>query len=91
MPIYEYECSVCHFQFERKQNFHEEPVAQCPKCQGKVRRILHPVPVIFKGSGFYITDNRKGSITEPVKAKGETPGKKKGKAKQGESTLTASH
>ena len=64
MPIYEYECSLCHFCFERKQGFDEEPVAMCPECQGKARRILHSVPVIFKGSGFYITDNRKGGATE---------------------------
>ena len=64
MPIYEYECSHCHFHFERKQRFDDEPVAMCPKCQGKSRRVIHSVPVIFKGSGFYITDNRKGSASE---------------------------
>ena len=71
MPIYEYECNLCRFNFERKQGFDEEPVAICPKCQGEARRILHSVPVIFKGSGFYVTDNRKGSTKE--KAKEETP------------------
>jgi len=64
VPIYEYECSHCHFHFERKQRFDDEPVAMCPKCQGKSRRVIHSVPVIFKGSGFYITDNRKGSASE---------------------------
>lgn len=58
MPIYEYECGLCQFRFERKQRFDEEPIAICPKCQGKARRVLHSVPVIFKGSGFYTTDNR---------------------------------
>ena len=60
MPIYEYECGLCHFHFERKQRFDAEPVAICPKCQGKARRVLHSIPIIFKGSGFYTTDNRKG-------------------------------
>ena len=69
MPIYEYECSVCHSHFERKQRFDEEPVAICPKCQGKARRILHSIPVFFKGSGFYTTDNRKGSATDTAKEK----------------------
>ena len=64
MPIYEYECGVCHFHFERKQGFDEEPVAACPECQGQARRVIHPSPVIFKGSGFYTTDNRKGSAVE---------------------------
>ena len=59
MPIYEYECDSCHFLFERKQKFDEEPVAICPKCKGKARSVIHSVPVIFKGSGFYVTDNRK--------------------------------
>ena len=75
MPIYEYECSLCHFQFERKQRFDEEPVAICPKCQGKARRVIHSVPVIFKGSGFYITDNRKDSASE--KAEEGMPAKDK--------------
>lgn len=64
MPIYEYECCVCDHHFEQKQSFDEAPVAVCPRCQGKSRRVLHSVPVIFKGSGFYATDNRKGSSLE---------------------------
>ena len=79
MPIYEYECSLCHFHFERRQRFDEEPVAICPKCQEKARRVLHSIPVIFKGSGFYITDNRKGGTVE--KAEKRTPDKRKRKEK----------
>jgi len=59
MPIYEYKCNSCHFRFERRQRFDDKPVAICPKCQGKARRVIHSVPAIFKGKGFYITDNRK--------------------------------
>ena len=81
MPIYEYECSLCHFRFERKQGFHEEPVAICPKCQGKARRVIHSVPIIFKGSGFYTTDNRKSNAAE--KGEEELPGKGKEKGKRG--------
>ncbi len=79
MPIYEYECGLCHFDFERRQRFDEEPVALCPKCQGKARRVLHSVPVIFKGSGFYVTDNRKGGAVE--KAEKGKPDKDKRKEK----------
>ena len=79
MPIYEYECSVCHFHFDRKQSFDEEPVAIFSKCQGKARRIINSVPIIFKGSGFYTTDNRKGEVKEPTKSKKELPGKGKEK------------
>jgi len=60
VPIYEYECSLCHCRFERRQDFDDEPVAMCPECQGKARRVIHSVPVIFKGSGFYVTDSRAG-------------------------------
>ena len=60
MPIYEYQCGFCHIRFERRQRFDEEPVCSCPRCQGKARRVLHSVPVFFKGSGFYSTDSRRG-------------------------------
>ena len=79
MPIYEYECYVCEHHFERKQRFDEEPVANCPQCQGKARRVINSVPIIFKGSGFYVTDNRKFSDKdksgEPAAEKGEGEGK----------------
>jgi putative FmdB family regulatory protein len=58
VPIYEYECDACRSRFERRQGFHDEPVAECPECQGPVRRLIHPAPIIFKGSGFYVTDSR---------------------------------
>jgi putative FmdB family regulatory protein len=60
MPIYEYECSVCNCRFDKKQSFKDEPVAVCPKCSGKSKRVLVPAPVIFKGSGFYVTDYPNG-------------------------------
>ncbi len=61
MPIYEYECSHCRFRFERKQGFDDAAEAVCPQCGQRAHRVFHPTPVIFKGSGFYITDSRKGS------------------------------
>jgi len=79
VPIYEYECSLCYFRFERKQRFEEEPLAMCPECQGKAGRVIHSVPIIFNGSGFYITDSRKDSATE--KAEERVPSKKKRKGK----------
>jgi len=77
VPTYEYECRLCHLHFERKQGFDEEPVAICPKCQGKARRVLHSIPVIFKGGGFYITDNRKGGAVEKAKERMPDEGKPK--------------
>ena len=75
MPIYEYQCGTCHCHFERRQRFDEEPVAICPECQGKGRRVINSVPIIFKGSGFYITDNRRSCDTGPKKDKAKLPSK----------------
>ena len=79
MPIYEYECNLCSHKFEIKQGFDDEPVAECPRCQGQVQRILHPTPIIFKGSGFYITDSRKGSPAEKAGEGMPSQDKQKGK------------
>ena len=60
MPIYEYECKACDTRFDKMQPIHAEPLVVCLNCgQGPVRRVYHPVGVIFKGSGWYITDSRK--------------------------------
>ena len=63
LPIYEYQCGECGAVFDRRQTFDEEPVAICPKCQSKARRVIHSVPILFKGSGFYCTDHGRGSRT----------------------------
>ena len=69
MPVYEYECSLCHFRFEQRQSFDQEPTSTCPRCQGKARRILNSIPIIFKGSGFYVTDNRQEGETQKDREK----------------------
>jgi len=61
MPIYQYKCSKCNNKFESTQSFNAEPSASCPVCNNGAKRLFIPVPVIFKGSGFYVTDHRKGS------------------------------
>ncbi|MFH0847292.1 MAG: FmdB family zinc ribbon protein [Chloroflexota bacterium] len=68
MPIYEYECLCCGVHFELKQGFTESPANACPHCQGKVRRVFQPAPVIFKGSGFYVTDHRPRDIEDSKKS-----------------------
>jgi len=59
MPIYEYECRSCGKRFDRRQSFQDEPIRVCPECGGETRRVFQPAGVIFKGSGWYITDSRK--------------------------------
>jgi len=64
MPVYEYKCSTCGHRFEVKTRFYEQPQVSCPCCRGEARRIYNPVPIIFKGPGFYITDSRQGGRGE---------------------------
>lgn len=61
MPIYLYQCDSCSVRFERLQRMSDDPLTDCPECDGEVHRVIQPVGVIFKGSGFYITDNRQVS------------------------------
>lgn len=92
MPIYLYQCDSCGVRFERLQRMSEEPLTDCPECNGHVHRVIQPVGIIFKGSGFYITDNRQGSsptLTPPKGTRSEEKkelsgeeGKKKVKASQ---------
>ena len=60
MPRYDYECIDCDHVFEVKQSFDDESISSCPNCDGKTRRLIHSVPVVFKGSGFYVNDYGKG-------------------------------
>ena len=60
MPTYEYECQKCGYKFEKFQNMSEKPIKKCPKCNGRVERLIGKgAGIIFKGSGFYATDYRK--------------------------------
>ena len=68
MPTYQYLCPNCDLEFELKQSFTDESIVSCPKCQNGARRLFSPVPIIFKGSGFYVTDNaRRGATQNSVK------------------------
>ncbi|MEO6457329.1 MAG: FmdB family zinc ribbon protein [Chloroflexia bacterium] len=65
MPIYEYECKSCGTRFDKMQPIHAEPLVVCLNCgEGPIRRVYQPVGVIFKGSGWYITDNRNSNKKE---------------------------
>jgi putative FmdB family regulatory protein len=88
MPIYEYKCKACDLKFEVKRGFSESSGANCPDCQCQAQRIFSPVPIVFKGPGFYVTDNAaegrnghnssKGDGDKPVeKASEAEPAKKK--------------
>src|SRR5258707_14401619 len=57
MPVYTYECENGH-RFEARQSFNDAPLDVCPTCGAKIHRVIQPVGVVFKGSGFYVTDSR---------------------------------
>jgi putative FmdB family regulatory protein len=62
MPTYEYECTDCGSRVELIQRVTDPPLKKCRKCNGRMRKLLFPVGVIYKGSGFYTTDyTRKSS------------------------------
>jgi putative FmdB family regulatory protein len=70
MPTYEYECAKCGKTFEVFQSMKDEPLKTCPnkKCKGKVKRLLGTgAGLIFKGSGFYITDYRSEGYKQAAK------------------------
>ena len=59
MPTYEYECQKCGLAFDKFQSITAKPLQQCPKCNGKVKRLIgRGAGIIFKGTGFYQTDYR---------------------------------
>ncbi|MGW3467486.1 FmdB family zinc ribbon protein [Saccharopolyspora sp. NPDC000995] len=58
MPTYQYACTECDHQFETVQSFNEDSLTECPKCTGRLRKLFNAVGIVFKGSGFYRTDNR---------------------------------
>jgi putative FmdB family regulatory protein len=68
MPTYEYECQKCAHHFEVIQSMNDAPLKRCPKCRGRVKRLVGTgAGLIFKGSGFYSTDYRKPGYTEAAK------------------------
>lgn len=61
MPTYGYRCQACEREFDVWQRMTDEPKASCPTCGGSGKRLFFPAGLVFKGSGFYVTDNRRGS------------------------------
>ena len=94
MPVYQYKCSKCNHKFELVQSFDADPSACCPECCNGAKRLFVPVPIIFKGSGFYVTDHRKGSNgdvekTSEVKPEAKTEAKPEAKVtEEKEKTVT---
>ncbi len=68
MPTYQYRCKSCSYEFEEIQKFSDDPLVKCPSCRkNKLVRIIGGAGLVFKGSGFYLTDYKNTS------GKGDTP------------------
>jgi putative FmdB family regulatory protein len=70
MPLYEYQCESCGHRFEKIQKFSDPHEDTCPKCAGKMKRLVSSPAIQFKGSGWYITDYAKKSPADTGKAGG---------------------
>jgi len=82
MPVYAYRCESCGIHFERQQSFSEAPLKRCPECnKNTLRKVIGPVGVVFKGSGFYATDHRSPSGMKSSSSKDETKSSEKSDGK----------
>jgi putative FmdB family regulatory protein len=77
VPVYQYACTECGEQLEVRQTFTDDALTVCPACEGRLRKVLHAVGVVFKGSGFYRTDSRAASSSKADS--GTAPAGKNGK------------
>ena len=77
MPTYQYACTNPEgkHEFEKVQSFTDEPVSECPQCGAPVRKVYGSVGVVFKGSGFYRTDNRKAASSSETTSSGSSTSK----------------
>jgi putative FmdB family regulatory protein len=76
VPTYQYACTACGHQLEAVQSFSDDPLTECPECEGRLRKLYSAVGIVFKGSGFYRTDSRNGGKTggssKPADSKSDT-------------------
>lgn len=73
MPLYDYKCAACGKTFEIRHGFNERHGAPCEACGGTLARVFNPAPIVFKGSGFYVTDSRKSAAANGAAAKSDAP------------------
>ena len=91
MPTYEYLCQGSQHRFEVFQRMSDDPLKECPSCGSEVRRVIYPAGVIFKGSGFYVTDSRKAANGNGSSRDGEAKAStEKSPEKTGDSSTASS-
>ena len=92
MPLYDYKCSKCGYIFEVKQRITEDPLQHCPKCKGHIKRLISAAGIIFKGSGFHVTDYAKSRQAPGTghQKKNKEKKSKESKTKESKSSAKAS-
>jgi len=88
MPTYEYGCNTCGYRFEEFQSITDDPIVKCPKCEkSTVKRLVSGgAGLIFKGSGFYITDYKNNNSQSHAKSDGNGSAKNSSESKQSSDT-----
>ena len=95
MPTYEYRCRSCGEHLEVVQSFKDDPLTECPKCEGELRKVFSPIGIAFKGSGFYRNDSRPSdgkksdSKSTSTESKSETKSESKSESKSTESSSSS--
>ncbi len=97
MPTYAYRGDECGHKFEVRQSFSDDPLTECPTCGQPVHRVIHPAGIVFKGTGWYVTDSRpttesSGGVhdSSKVASKSEDASTPAAKAEPAAATATAS-
>ena len=89
MPIYGYRCSQCGHELEALQSMSAPPLRECSECGGALEKILYPVGVHFKGSGFYSTDYKNGGSSAKAGSSASSSSDSDSKASDGKSETKA--
>jgi len=84
VPIYEYECESCHSRFEVQQKFSDPPITTCSQCGRAVRKLISSPAIMFKGTGWYVTDYSDKMKPPSTAEAGEGKGKTENKTPTGE-------
>ncbi|MER6580080.1 FmdB family zinc ribbon protein [Nonomuraea sp. NPDC001023] len=88
MPTYQYACNDCGEQLEVVQKFTDDALTVCPNCQGNLRKVFSAVGIVFKGSGFYRTDNRSSSTSSTASTTPSKPAESKSSESSSSSSST---
>ncbi|WJR34841.1 zinc ribbon domain-containing protein [Mycobacteroides immunogenum] len=90
MPTYSYACADCGDKFDIVQSFTDDALTVCQKCSGKLRKLFNSVGIVFKGSGFYRTDSRSGSVDAAPKSESSTKSESKSSSDSSSSSSSSS-